>query len=70
MRLDPSLSVEEWRQLLRQEALRTWGEERAQALAELLDRTAMALGRVANYPLASEEEPFLLGAEPFPSEEG
>lgn len=69
MRLDPSLSAEEWRELLRQEAARTWGQERAQALGELLDRTATALRRVANCPLASEEEPFLLAAEPFPSEE-
>lgn len=69
MRLDPSLSVEEWRQLLRQEAARTWGEQRAQALEEVLERTAAALRGVANCPVASEEEPYLLGAQPFPYEE-
>lgn len=70
MRLDPSLSIEEWRQLLRQEAVRTWGEQRAQALEEGLERTAIALHGVANFPLAGEEEPYLLGAQPFPYEEG
>jgi len=70
MKLDPSLSVEEWRELLRQEAIRTWGEQRAQALEEGLARMAQALRGVANYPLASEEEPYLLSAQPSPYKEG
>lgn len=66
MRLEPTLGLEEWRERLRQEALRTWGEERSQALAPMLERTAAALHTVASYPLAPEEEPFPLGADPFP----
>lgn len=69
MRLDPSLSAEEWQNILHQEAERTWGEERAQALTASLREMAAALWRVANYHLTSEEEPFLLDAEPFPYKE-
>lgn len=69
MQLDPSLSAEEWQRLLSQEAVHAWGAKRAQALEELLARTAAALASVAKYPLAPEEEPFLLAAEPFPHRE-
>lgn len=69
MRLDPSVTSEEWEQRLRQAAIRLWGERRLTALAENLKGIAASLYQLANYTPASEEEPFLLDAEPFPYEE-
>jgi hypothetical protein len=68
MQLDPSLTKEEWLRLLQQARERVWGDEHSPALNDLLDRLAIALQTTANYDIASEEEPYLLDAQPFPPE--
>jgi hypothetical protein len=66
MRLDPSLTKEDWLQLLQQEANRIWGSQRSPDLGALLERLATALHTTANYEVPAEEEPYLLDTEPFP----
>lgn len=69
MRLDPTITVEQWRQLLTEEAVRTWGQQRAEALARPLEQIAAAIHGVCNFPLDPEVEPYLLSAEPLPPED-
>ncbi len=68
MQLDPSLSKDDWLKLLQQAQERVSGSEHSPALNDLLDRLAIALRTTANYDVATEEEPYLLDAEPFPPE--
>jgi hypothetical protein len=69
MRLDPTLSVQDWADSLRAEGIRTWGEPWAEAQAESIKRLAASIQRVVSYPVATEEEPFLLAARPGPFQE-
>lgn len=69
MRLDPAITADQWRQMLTEEAVRTWGQERAKALAQPLEQMAAAIHGVCNFSLDPEVEPYLLSAEPFPPED-
>jgi hypothetical protein len=68
MQLDPSLSKDDWLNLLQQARERVWGNEYSPALNDLLERLAIATLTTANYEVATEEEPYLLDAKPFPPE--
>lgn len=69
MRLDPTLSAQDWAASLREEGIRTWGEAWAEAHAESIKRLAASIQRVVSCPVATEEEPFLLAARPGPFQE-
>jgi len=69
MRLDPTLTAQQWADLLLAEGARTWGEAWAEAQAESIKRLAASIQRVVSYPVATEEEPFLLAARPGPFQE-
>lgn len=69
MRLDPTLTAQQWADLLLAEGVRTWGAAWAEAHTESITRLATSIQRVVSYPVATEEEPFLLAARPGPIQE-
>lgn len=69
MKFDPSMSEQEWAALLRAEAERTWGPERARTIDETLLDVSRAVVNVLRVPVGAEEEPYLLGPMPISLED-
>jgi hypothetical protein len=69
MKFDPSLTEQEWASLLTVEADRTWGQERSPLLGSALSDLARAIQRVVNVPVDSQEELYLLNAQPLSLED-
>jgi hypothetical protein len=69
MRFDQGLTEQQWLQLLREEAERTWGAERVAADQDTLTDLAHAIQRVLNVGVGAQEEPYLLDARPLTLED-
>jgi hypothetical protein len=60
MKLNSSVTVDEIRQALQEDSVKTWGEQRTKELSDALDKTAQDIATVMQFRLAppSEEPEF------------